>query len=879
LRLLLKNAAYWNDGNDPKYLLTPDQFKEEMDWVRQNEIILSEEEQDFVAACQKVVDEEQAKIERAVEQEKSRRTRRFAVIAGTLAVLALISTIIAFIFFIQANSAKLAANKNEELAKTQAADNLNLAATNDVAAKTAQAAEAVAKDERDNAEYQRGLAQTAAVDEKEAADEAIAQSRAAATAQMEAELAKDDAVQARATAEANFEMAQEQERIAISRQLAAQATGYLRSQPELSSLLSIESYNVYNTWEAASLLLANTQYGLQHTFQQVGPDLPIQFTDITAVALSLDGERMAWGDAAGNVAIYNYQNSVVEFKRDAHDGAVWGLSFSPNGQTLASGSIDSQIFLWDVQTRQRTILAGVVAPVYSLAYSPDGRRLAAATGTAITLWDTSNFSENPVLLTGHASSVYALAWSPDNQQIASGDGGRWVFIWDINLNQRVNSYRDHTDLINALAWSRQGLLASGSRNGELYFWNTNTGELAPGPTFPHGNTEILSLSFNYEGELLASGGGDSNIVVTDMNSMQVVAHLSDQYIFGVRALAYQQLPGSKLLASGSYDNSLGLHNVAPVQPLNEVIQTLDGEILALQLESNDGGLLGLKSNQRCEIYDLSEEPAALLYPLPGSCFSLAIHPDTSMVAMGDSIGRITLFDGQSGEMLGEPITSEFGPATALAFNSDGSLLASAHCGEVVRTNGQETCAAVQIPLWDVSNAQRQEPVFELLSSEENFPGTIAALAFQPASDILAFAGEGKKIYQSEIVNGALGEAIGLPMASHTDQVTALAYGPLGSSDIGVLASSSRDNSLIIWNPDTSQQLNGALPQSTDTIRSMAISGDGRYLLSGSEDGSLLRWDIDPQSWIERLCQLAGRNLTESEWAQFFRQVPYRETCE
>ncbi|MFN2233339.1 MAG: WD40 repeat domain-containing protein, partial [Anaerolineales bacterium] len=517
--------------------------------------------------------------------------------------------------------------------------------------------------------------------------------------------------------------------------------------------------------------------------------------------------------------------------------------------------------------------------VYALAYSPDGRSLAAATGTAVTIWDMSDIHENPAVLTGHSSDVYALAWSPDSQQIASGDGGRRVFIWDVQLKQRINSYRDHSDLINALAWSRTNLLASGGRDGELFLRNMDTDELVSGPTFPHGNTGILSLSFNYEGNLLASGGGDRRIIVTDMDSMQVVAHLSGQYKFGVSVLKFLQLPGSYLLASGSYDNSMSLDNVAPIQPLSEELQVLDGEVLALQLDDVGRALLGLKSNRRCEIYERSDGAVNLLYQLAGDCFSLAISPDLKLVAMGDSTGGINLFNAQDGEAIGDPINSEFGPANAMAFNTDGSLLASAHCGEVSRENGQEICAAVQIPLWDVSNAQSQQPVFELLASVENFPGTVYSLAFQPDTDILAFAGDGKKIYQWEIANGEFVRELGLPMNSHTDRVTSLVYGPLGISGMQVLASSSRDNSLIFWNPKTSQQLNGALPQSTDTILSMSISGDGRYLFSGSQDGSLQRWDIDPQSWIDRLCQLAGRNLTESEWALFFPKKAYRATCE
>ncbi len=870
LRLLLKNAAYWSDKNDSKYLLTPDQFKEELQWVEKNKITLSSDEEKFVEACWGLVAEEQAKIDDAVAQEKARRTRLFAVIASVLAAVGIIFAVVAFYFYMQANTAAIAAN-------AAAMENATLASINEVIAETARAAEAIANTEKDNAEQQRGLAQTAASEEQIAADEARDQKATAEALMILADEKADEAETAKATAEFNYELAQEQASIAFSRQLAAQAQGYLNSQPDLSSLLSIEAYGVSQTWEARSMLLANTQYGLQHTFQGLGAVLPLQNTDITAVALSLDGARMAWADADGNVTIYNYKNGEVEVKEDAHNSAVGGLAFSPDGKTLASGGVDKKINLWNVPTGRLTNLAGAVAAIYALAYSPDGRWLAATTGTAVSVWDLDDLNENPVILRGHTSDVYALTWSPNSKQIASGGGDRRVIIWDIDIHQRVKSFRDHQDQIRALTWSQSDLLASGSLDGDIFIKNMKTDELVAGPFNPH-KGGIYSLAFNYGSDLLASGGGDHKIFVTDMDSMQEVAQYSDYYIYGVNCLAFLQLPGSNILASGSFDNSLGLHNVVPVQPLSEISQTLDGEIIALQVDSDNRALLGLKSSAKCEIHELLDGNTTRLFQVPGNCFSLAISPDLRKFSVGDSRGRINLYDAMTGELIGEPMTSEYDSAQAMAFNTEGRLLASSHCGAYSQDNGDETCVDIQIQFWDVINSQPLETNIEFVTDSDVDPGKIYSLVFKRAEDIIAFGGDGQRIFQWWIDESTFMREVSLPMDGHTGRITALAYGPPAESNVDMLASAGKDNMLILWNDETSQQLNGALPQATETILSIAFANDGLYLLTGSQDGALAFWDIDPQSWIDRLCKLAGRNLSPTEWAQFFPGEEYRETC-
>ncbi|MGC9347730.1 MAG: WD40 repeat domain-containing protein [Anaerolineae bacterium] len=64
-----------------------------------------------------------------------------------------------------------------------------------------------------------------------------------------------------------------------------------------------------------------------------------------------------------------------------------------------------------------------------------------------------------------------------------------------------------------------------------------------------------------------------------------------------------------------------------------------------------------------------------------------------------------------------------------------------------------------------------------------------------------------------------------------------------------------------------------------TPTNIVFSPDGKHLYSSSTDGLLRRWDVDPDSWRGRACAIAGRNLTQAEWAQYMPNEPYRVTCE
>jgi WD40 repeat protein len=122
--------------------------------------------------------------------------------------------------------------------------------------------------------------------------------------------------------------------------------------------------------------------------------------------------------------------------RMAHDSYVDSVAFSPDGKTLASGSWDHTIKLWDVQTgKEQATLKGHNSAVGAVAYSPDGKTLASGSGDkTIKLWDAQTGKEQATL-ERHTGGVIAVVYSPDGKTLASGSADNTIKLWDVGRSK------------------------------------------------------------------------------------------------------------------------------------------------------------------------------------------------------------------------------------------------------------------------------------------------------------------------------------------------------------------------------------------------------------------------------------------------------------
>ncbi len=176
------------------------------------------------------------------------------------------------------------------------------------------------------------------------------------------------------------------------------------------------------------------------------------------VAFSPDGRLLA--TAGGHVKLWEVTNQT-EIATLQHNGYVWALAFSPNGQLLAAGDGEGTVKIWEVQQRQAIArLTGDTTAVYSVAFSPDGRTLASAGYQGeVKLWAVADWELLGTLQ--NRGTVYTVVFSPDGKALAS-TGHETVSLWSVENGESIASLTGHTGWVRAAAFSPDGrFLASG----------------------------------------------------------------------------------------------------------------------------------------------------------------------------------------------------------------------------------------------------------------------------------------------------------------------------------------------------------------------------------------------------------------------------------
>ena len=120
-----------------------------------------------------------------------------------------------------------------------------------------------------------------------------------------------------------------------------------------------------------------------------------------------------------------------------HEGRVISVVWSPDGTRLATGGVDRTVKVWDAATGKEFVtLRGHTGPVSSVSWNPAGTRLASA-GSTLKIWDLAAGKEILTLSAATRHGFKTVAWSPDGMRLASGTDGGSILIYDATNGYRL----------------------------------------------------------------------------------------------------------------------------------------------------------------------------------------------------------------------------------------------------------------------------------------------------------------------------------------------------------------------------------------------------------------------------------------------------------
>lgn len=599
----------------------------------------------------------------------------------------------------------------------------------------------------------------------------------------------------------------------------AESRVILEHDADITSLaFSPDGKVLASTSRDMSVRLASVQGDAKQKVPLAGGALDLRF--------SPDGSRLVVADSNG--AIYLWDASCIApgqakpcapsqtFK--PHEGEIYAVRFSPDGQKIASAGKDRRLVISGLDGAEVVVFESFLSDVWDLAFAPDGQSIASAgKENVVRLWKMSE-PKKPTLLVGHSGPVPNIVFSSDGRLLASASYDGSIRLWDLTDEKaKARVFKGHKDRVYRVAFSPDGTeLASTGKDGTVRRWDLSclsaTEGSADDDSVQVGDCGPLQVLRGHQGALsdvafvqkgaLASAGKDATIRLWELTRATTPiwrGHEGDIYDIALS-------PDNNFLATASADKTVRLWDLSVGQ--SETIATTESPAVRVVF-SPDGKSLAYSAKAEISLFRQDTQKSQGLSGHSEDVNALAFSPDGKYLASASSDKTVHILEASGGAP--KILKGHTDAVLDVVFSPDGKSLASAGKDKTVR-------------LWTLSG----EGIEPLTGHKD----VIYRIAFSPDGKHVASASKDKTIKLWDIQTRQARSFEG-----HEDAVSDIAFSPDGK----YLASASFDKTIRLWEVETGE--GKVFSGHEDKVRKVSFTSDGLYLVSASEDGTARRWDV------------------------------------
>jgi DNA-binding SARP family transcriptional activator/WD40 repeat protein len=436
-------------------------------------------------------------------------------------------------------------------------------------------------------------------------------------------------------------------------------------------------------------------------------------------------------------------------------------------------------------------------------------------------------------ISGAGRAIWAAAFSPDGRTLATGDGQGNVIVWDVSEGRAIETFEGHDDAITGVAFGPDGrTLYTTSADSTARIWDVAGYRRLARPFGTNsvndtGGSSPRAFALSPDGHTLAAARRDGRVDLIDAETLRRTGGFE---AFADRpALAIEYSPDGSQLAVAGQGGGVGLW--------------------AARSGKRVGPLLSAPRGPR----NVNTHNVRALAFGRGGLLAAA-----EVAGLGKGKGAVRIWELDERSLIRRPL--QVPQARGLAFSPDGSRLAIAFGA---RTTAGPTGAGDPdgVEILDVRN----DETLATLRADE-----VGSVAFSPDGSLLA---------GGELDGGVLLWAtdgwgrVGAPLASG-GEAPSVAFSPDGRT----LATSDQHGAVALWDVASQQAVGPPLPGLPEARTTAHFTPDGDRLFAVSETGRAIRWEVNPDLWLQRACTLAGGGLTPEQWERVVPEQDYRSAC-